>query len=171
MEPTVEAQMRFVIDLSRRNVEEATGGPFAAAVFEIDSHQLVAAAVNCVVPSRCSIAHAEILAIAAAQQEVGTFDLGGALASGYSLVTSTEPCAMCLGAIPWSGVRRVVCGARAEDAEAVGFDEGPKPCNWVAELEARGIVVCRDVLRGDAAAVLRYYAESGGLIYNGRQGA
>ena len=40
------------------------------------------------------------------------------------MVASTQPCAMCLGATPWSGIRRLVCGARDEDAEEIGFDEG-----------------------------------------------
>ena len=68
--------------------------------------------------------------------------------------------------IPWSGVTRLVCGARAADAEAIGFDEGPKPRGWIAALERRGIAVVRDVRRADAVAVLRAYAAAGGAIYN-----
>ena len=78
---------------------------------------------------------------------------------------------MCFGATPWSGVRRLVCGAREEDARRIGFDKGPKMPDWVASLEQRGISVARDVCRDEAAAVLRYYAEKGGTIYNARQGA
>ena len=75
-----------------------------------------------------------------------------------------------LGATLWSGVTRLVCGARAEDAEAIGFDEGPKLPDWAAQLEARGIEVIRDVERGYAAAVLQEYAAGGGPVYNGRGG-
>jgi tRNA(Arg) A34 adenosine deaminase TadA len=85
----------------------------------------------------------------------------------YELVASTEPCAMCFGATPWCGVRWLVCGAREEDARGIGFDEGPKVSDWVASLEQLGISVARDVCR-DEAAVLRYYAENGGIIYNVR---
>jgi hypothetical protein len=67
-------------------------------------------------------------------------------------------------------VRRLVCGARDEDARAIGFDEGPKLPDWESALEERGIEVSRDVLRGEAASVLRFYAESGGAIYNSREG-
>ena len=74
---------------------------------------------------------------------------------------------MCLGAVPWSGVRRLVCGAREEDAAAVGFDEGEKPAAWVAALERRGIAVVRDVCRRDAADVLKAYRAAGSPIYNG----
>jgi tRNA(Arg) A34 adenosine deaminase TadA len=76
----------------------------------------------------------------------------------------------CFGATTWSGVRRLVCGARDEDARAIGFDEGPKLPDWVGALEERGISVVRDTCRDEAAAVLRDYAESGGLIYNARRG-
>jgi len=165
---TGESRMRLVIELSRQNVEQRTGGPFGAAVFEAGSGHVVGVGVNCVEASNCSFAHAEMLAIATAQQAVGHYDLGGGSAA-YELVTSTEPCAMCLGAIPWSGVRRVVCAAHGEDACEIGFDEGAKPVDWVGELRKRGIEVVRDVLREEARAVLRQYAKAGGLIYNARQ--
>jgi tRNA(Arg) A34 adenosine deaminase TadA len=72
----------------------------------------------------------------------------------------------CFGALFWAGVRGLVCGARSEDAEAAGFDEGPKPVNWAELLSARGIAVTSDVLRLEAAQVIRDYAASGGPIYN-----
>ncbi len=104
-----------------------------------------------------------------AQQVMGTHDLGAEGMPVLELVSSTEPCAMCLGAVPWSGVRRLVCAARGDDAVAIGLDEGAKPCAWEDELTARGISVERDVCRDAAAAVLRDYAESGGTIYNGQR--
>jgi tRNA(Arg) A34 adenosine deaminase TadA len=75
---------------------------------------------------------------------------------------------MCLGAIPWSGVRHVICGARGEDACAIGFDEGAKPDDWIGALASRGIEVTRDVLRDEARAVLNHYHTTGGRIYNAR---
>jgi tRNA(Arg) A34 adenosine deaminase TadA len=69
------------------------------------------------------------------------------------------------------GVRHLVCGARDEDASAIGFDEGEKPIQWVPALERRGITVVRDVLREEAASVLREYVENGGEIYNARRGS
>jgi tRNA(Arg) A34 adenosine deaminase TadA len=167
---SIEERMRFVIELSRVNVERRTGGPFGAAVFERDSGRVVGVGVNLVESGKCSIAHAEMVAIAVAQQAVGSYDLGAEGFVCHELVTSTEPCAMCLGAIPWSGIRRVVCGARDEDARAIGFDEGSKPADWVGSLERRGIAVVRDVLREQARRVLVKYKESGGVIYNAMGG-
>ncbi|MBU0653975.1 MAG: nucleoside deaminase [Gammaproteobacteria bacterium] len=164
--PDVEARMAFVIRLARHNVENGSGGPFGAAVFERDSGLLVAVGVNAVITSRCSHAHAEMVALALAQQQLGTHDLASPGLPPHQLVTSCEPCAMCLGAIPWSGVKHVVCGALDEDARAIGFDEGAKPANWQAELEARGIKVQTGVHRAEAVAVLQRYVAANGMIYN-----
>ncbi|MCB1036625.1 MAG: nucleoside deaminase, partial [Acidobacteria bacterium] len=158
--------MALVVELSRENLRQGTGGPFAAAVFDGSSGRLLAPGVNLVEPAGCSVAHAEMVALMVAQQVAGTFDLSAPGLPPYELFASTEPCAMCFGAVPWSGVRRLVCGARKADAEAVGFDEGPKPRSWVASLERRGIRVRRDVLRRDAARVLREYRDAGRTIYN-----
>ncbi len=163
-----ESRMSLVIELARRNVLEGTGGPFGAAVF--DRHgRVVAPGVNRVEPLGCSVAHAEIVALAMAQAEVGTYDLNLGPDGGYELFSSTEPCAMCLGAVPWSGVRRLVCGARKEDAEAVGFDEGARPESWITALEQRGITVALDVQRSAAKSVLDDYTRAGGTLYNSRR--
>jgi tRNA(Arg) A34 adenosine deaminase TadA len=165
MFPSVEDRMGLVIELSRQNIQRQTGGPFAAAIFDHDG-RLIAPGLNMVVPAHCSILHAEIVAVAVAQSVLGRYDLGDGGRLQFDLVASTEPCAMCFGAVPWSGVSRLICGARDEDARQVGFDEGPKLSNWVAQLSSRGIEVLRDVLRNEAVAVLHDYAASGGPIYN-----
>ena len=162
---TPEDRMRLVVELSRLNVEHETGGPFGAGVFD-DAGRLVAPGVNLVTSANSSILHAEMVAIALAQQALDRFDIGLGGTRPHELVASTEPCAMCFGAVPWSGVSSLVCGARGEDACAIGFDEGPKLPDWWRALEDRGIAVARDVLRDEAAAVLRWYARKGGAIYN-----
>ena len=166
---SVEDRMRLAIELSDLNVKNKTGGPFGAAIFEQDNGKLIAAGVNVVVDNSCSLAHAEMMCIGLAQKKLKTFDLGAENIPAYELVSSTEPCAMCLGAIPWSGVRRLVCGARGQDACDIGFDEGVKVPDWTDTLESRGITVLQDILRKEARDVLIKYKDSGGLIYNGRQ--
>lgn len=156
--------MGFVIELARENVRAGTGGPFAAAVFSADGGELVSVGVNLVTASGLSMAHAEMVALSLAQHHFGDWDL--ARHGNLVLVTSCEPCAMCFGAVPWSGVRSLVCGARKEDAEAGGFDEGHKPEDWAASLRARGIEVSEGVLREEAAEVFDFYREQGGVIYN-----
>ena len=165
---TREERMDFTIGLAAENVAGGTGGPFGAAVFEAESGKLVAPGVNLVVPASVAVAHAEIIAIALAGRVRGTFDLG---AEGPTeLYASTEPCAMCFGSVPWSGVSSLLCAARDEDARAVGFDEGPKLDDWQSALGERDIEVVCDMRRDEAKAVLDHYAESGGLIYNAGAG-
>ena len=163
-----DERMKFVIGLARQNILNATGGPFGAAVFERSSGQLVAAGVNLVVQSNCSHAHAEMVALAIAEHRISSYTLNRPGFPGYELVTSSEPCAMCFGAIIWSGISRLVCGACTTDAEHAGFDEGAKPKEWVAELESRGIEVATGICRSDARAVLQLYIDNGGILYNGR---
>ena len=162
---SIEDRMDFVIELSRRNIKHLTGGPFGAAVFDADG-RLIAPGINMVIPQNCSILHAEMVAIALAQRVLGRYDISDGGKFDFALFTTTEPCAMCFGAIPWSGVRRLVCGARKEDAQAIGFDEGPKLENWTAALLDRGIDVIQDVRRKKASAVLNDYIKYGGRIYN-----
>src|SRR5262245_26742688 len=118
--------MALAVALSRENLERG-GGPFGAAVFA--GERLIAAGVNCVLESGFSIAHAEILALMTAQRRLGP---AHEVRVPLTLFASTEPCCQCFGALIWSGVRRLICGATTADAEAVGFDEGPKPEAWQA---------------------------------------
>lgn len=164
--PDVEERMDFVIGLSRKNIAVGAGGPFGAAVFNSDDGTLLSCGVNLVLDGRCSMLHAEIAAIIRAQIKTGTHDLSASGLPPFELVTSTEPCVMCFGAVTWSGIKRLVCGARREDAEYIGFDEGEKPLTWKEALENRGIEVLRDVLRNEAASVLKEYRKRGGRIYN-----
>jgi tRNA(Arg) A34 adenosine deaminase TadA len=167
---TLEERMRLAISLARENVNHG-GGPFGAVLVEAEGGRVVAPGVNLVVPLSCSLAHAETVAISIAQQMAGSYDLGAQGLPALQLVTSTEPCAMCLGAIPWSGIRSLVCGADGEDAQRIGFDEGDKPDRWPETLARRGISVLRGICREEAAGVLADYARDGGRIYNGRVGA
>jgi tRNA(Arg) A34 adenosine deaminase TadA len=154
-----QGRMRLAIALARENVERG-GGPFGAVVFE--GFKVVAAGVNRVLDAGFSIAHAEIVALMRAQQLLAA---GAGQHGSLTLVTSTEPCCQCFGAVVWSGIDHLVCGADTSDAEAIGFDEGPKPSAWAQELEKRGIAVTQGICRAEARSVLQEYARRGGPIY------
>lgn len=164
--PTEADRMRLAIALASENVVRGTGGPFAALVVERDSGRLVAVGTNSVLRYNNSVLHGEVIAIMMAQQRLRSFTLGAEGMPSHELVTSCEPCAMCLGAIHWSGVRRLVCGATRDDATKTDFDEGPVFPESYRYLEANGIEIVRGVLRNEARAVLREYRERGGPVYN-----
>ena len=162
-----EERMRFVLKLTLQNIEKTTGGPFGAAVFERESGQLVSVGVNVVLKQGCSAAHAEMMAIMLAQQELGTHDLGIAELPEFQLVTSGKMCAMCLGSVVWSGVREVLASAQPEDVEnIVGFDEGPAPADYDQQLEKRGISIIPSFLRQEGCEVLQRYVDLEGVVYN-----
>lgn len=159
--------MDLAIALSRENIDRGTGGPFGACVFEQESGRLVAVGVNSVQRHDNSTLHAEMLALMMAQHRQRHFTLHHERLPLHDLVTSCDPCAMCFGAILWSGVRRVVCGATRDDAASLGFDEGPVFDESYRYLEARGIEFRREIKRRAAVDVLERYHREGGDIYNG----
>jgi tRNA(Arg) A34 adenosine deaminase TadA len=164
---TDEERMRLTIQLSRENVLRGTGGPFGAAVFRQSDHTLVSVGVNCVELLQNSVLHAEVLALMFAEQAVRSYTLNAPEHSTHELYTSCDPCAMCLGAILWSGVRRVVCGAHRDDAERIGFIEGPVfPASYQYLVE-RGIQIERGFLQAEAREVFDLYQQKNGLVYNG----
>ena len=169
--PDLEARMAAVLRFARLNTKNQTGGPFAAGVFEHDSGRLIVIGVNRVVPLSCSSAHAEIMALSLAQQRLGVYDLGGPGMPAHQLVVNWSPCAMCFGAVLWSGIRSlVIAGADSEMEAITGFDEGPMPEQWRKELAKRGIELAEGMLREEALADFRTFAASSPIVYNGRQG-
>jgi len=169
--PSLTDRMEAVIRFSRLNFENSTGGPFAAGVFERDSGKLVVIGVNRVMPSNCSSAHAEVVALSLAQKILGTYDLGGTEMPAYQLVVNWRPCVMCYGATLWSGIRSlVIAGSGPELEEITGFDEGPIHAEWEQELANRGIELTNNLLTEEAIKVFRDFATSGSVVYNGRQG-
>ena len=160
-------RMRLAIRLARENVLRGTGGPFGAAIFERHTGRLVGVGVNSVIRLNSSLVHAEVTAIADAQSRLGSWTLGAEGMPAHDLFSSCAPCAMCLGATMWSGVKRLICAAAQEDAEALGFDEGPVFAESYEHLVRAGIEVVQDLLQDEARAVFALYQERGGPIYNG----
>lgn len=163
---TDEDRMRLAIEMAAANVAQGTGGPFGAAVFESDSGRLVSLGVNSVVRLQNSVLHAEMVAFMRAQSRVGAYSLSAPGLPRHTLYSSCDPCAMCLGAALWAGIRRIVCGATRQDAVALRFDEGPVFPESYAYLVRRGIEVVHGVLREEARATLEQYRSRGGIIYN-----
>ena len=165
--------MHLAVSLSRQNVMENTGGPFGCAIFERDVNTniatLVSVGINRVVPLSNSTLHGETVAIQMAQSKLKSHTMrdlphsDGKSTRKFELFTSCEPCAMCLGATLWSGVSRIVCGATKDDAESIGFNEGPVFDASYDCLREDGIEVKKSVLQKEAAEVLNYYGEIGDI--------
>ena len=105
--------MREAIRLASANVENG-GGPFGAVIAR--GGEIIATGVNRVTANCDPTAHAEVSAIRAAAQKLGTFNL-----SGCEIYSSCEPCPMCLGAIYWARLDRLFYGNTKADAARIGF--------------------------------------------------
>jgi tRNA(Arg) A34 adenosine deaminase TadA len=153
-----EACMAMAIAFARENVARGGGGPFGAVIRSEPGGRIVSAGVNLAPTTGNPVLHAEMVAISLA---------GSALAGegGVTLFTSCEPCIMCLGASHWAEIRRIVCAAHREDAEAVGFNEGAGCAELRAEMEGRGVLYERGLMRAEAAEVMQNYIRRGGVIY------
>ncbi|MET7427148.1 nucleoside deaminase [Dactylosporangium sp. NPDC005555] len=161
--------MRVAHRLAGRNHREGTGGPFAAVVSVAGTGEIIAVGVNLVLASGLSGMHAVVVAQSLSQAHLGTWNLGGPGSDPVELAVNWRPCAMCYGAVLWSGIARlVIAGAGDEVEHLTGFDEGPMRPAWKEQLHARGVEVHTDVLRDEALATFREYgARDDAVVYNG----
>lgn len=108
--------MKKAIALATENVVSGAGGPFGAVV--VRDGEIIATGVNEVTSTNDPTAHAEVVAIRAACEKLGDFQLKGCV-----VYTSCEPCPMCLSALYWSRCDAIFFGNSAADAMAAGFDD------------------------------------------------
>lgn len=107
--------LEMAIETAGKNIDSG-GGPFGSVV--VRGGEIVSVSGNRVVPDSDPTAHAEVSAIRKAATKLGTYDL-----SDCTIYASCEPCPMCLGAIYWAGIRRVVYASDRYSAAAAGFSD------------------------------------------------
>ncbi|TDR23363.1 nucleoside deaminase [Marinicella litoralis] len=108
--------MQRAIELARAGMDSGAGGPFGAVV--VRDNQIIAEGWNKVTSTNDPTAHAEVTAIRAACEKLGTFQLDDCV-----IYTSCEPCPMCLGAIYWARPKKVYYGCNKQDAADIAFDD------------------------------------------------
>ena len=108
--------MLKAIRLAQNGIDSNAGGPFGAVV--VKDGKIVGEGFNKVTSTNDPTAHAEVVAIRNACENLRSFQL-----DGCTLYTSCEPCPMCLGAIYWARPSKVFYAATREDAANVGFDD------------------------------------------------
>lgn len=160
---TPEQLMQLAVAIAQANAENGHG-PFGAVVADAEG-DVVEVGWNAVVASTDSTAHAEIVALRRAERRLGTHDLG--TVAGLVMYASCAPCIQCFGALYWSGLKDVAAAARRDDAESLGFKEGPvSPDLWKRALDERGVRYRAGF--GRSAAALRPFAtyrQKGGPLY------
>lgn len=108
--------MQQAVELSFQGQRTGAGGPFGAVV--VKDGVVVGQGSNRVTSTNDPTAHAEVVAIRDACQNLNTHQL-----TGCDLYTSCEPCPMCLGAIYWARPDRVYFANTRHDAAHIGFDD------------------------------------------------
>lgn len=124
--------MQRAIELAENGMEKGYGGPFGAVV--VKDGEIVGEGFNSVIHSNDPTAHAEILAIRNACKKLGTFEL-----KNCTIYTSCEPCPMCLGAIYWARLEKVVYACKKEDAAQISFDDDDFYGEMVKDMKDRRI--------------------------------
>lgn len=142
--------LRRAIDLSRAHMQGNAGGPFGAVIAR--DGRIIGEGWNCVTSANDPTAHAEVVAIRNACRDLGTFSLAGA-----TVYTSCEPCPMCLSAIYWARIGRIVYANARDDAADIGFDDAFLYTEIALPLEQRAIPMQR-LLADEARAVFDEWA-------------
>lgn len=106
--------MTIAIEISAQALTDDAGGPFGSVVGR--GPEVVGSGRSRVVVDGDPTAHAEMLAIRAAAQT-----LGSPVLDGTTLYSNCEPCPMCLAAAYWAGIDRIVYGNVRSDAASIGF--------------------------------------------------
>jgi guanine deaminase len=143
--------MARAIELAIGNVRSGRGGPFAALI--VKDGVILGEGTNRVTSSNDPTAHAEVVAIRAACEKLGAFQL-----EGCDLYTTCEPCPMCLGAIYWARAARVYFASTAADASAAGFDDGFIYRQLALPLDDRKIPFL-EMMREESLACFRAWSE------------
>jgi tRNA(Arg) A34 adenosine deaminase TadA len=116
--PSPDALLQRAVALARRNVREAGGYPFGAVLAH--DNTVLHEAVNECAQTGDPTAHAEMVALREAGRDHGP----DALAGG-TMYASGIPCPMCLAAMHFAGIERVVYAFSQEDAAPYGLSTEP----------------------------------------------
>lgn len=137
---------RFMLEAIKEAAKAASEDEVPVGAVIVKDGVIVAKAHNRVESSGRSSAHAEMLAIEAAEEKLGAKWLTGA-----EMYVTLEPCSMCAGALVLSRISRLVIGADDPKTGACGslYDIAGDPrLNHRIETE-RGVLgeICAEQLR------------------------
>ena len=148
--------LRAAIGAAREGIA-AGQSPFGSVIAR--DGQIVTASHNTVWRDTDPTAHAEVNNIRAASRVLKSIDL-----AGCTLYSTCEPCPMCLAAIHWSKIGRVVYGAAIADAAAAGFSEMRVPARELARLSGSPLVVEGGLLAEECRALFAEFRKAGKAI-------
>lgn len=114
----VVTPMSIAVEESEEGISHNHGGPFGAVIIDHDNN-VVGKGHNCVLCNNDPTAHGEVQAIRNACTNLKTYDL-----TGCTLYTTAYPCPMCLSAIMWANIKKVVYLTDVDSTNSMGFRDG-----------------------------------------------
>lgn len=152
--------LRRIHDKTKLGIDSGKG-PFYAELYD-EHYNFVLGASNSVVETQCALNHAEMNTLKLAFDKYKNYNLAP---YNLTLFVNAEPCIMCLGAIMWSGVNKIIFSVPSSEVERItGFDEGFKP-NWFEEMKKRNIKACGGIDEEYGKKILQYYVDIGKTVY------
>jgi len=143
--------MKLCIQEAINGVNNNEGGPFGAIILK--DNEMIARSHNTVIKTNDPTAHAEVNAIRIASKKLNRFDLSDCI-----LVTSSEPCPMCLSAIMWAGIKKVYYGCDIHDAKEIGFSDEFIYDYFKNQLSVQPPVILEQVLRDEALEAFKLWS-------------
>lgn len=155
----IKSIMDKAIAEAKKTMNDNVGGPFGAAIIDKEG-KIISVASNSVLRDHDPTAHAEINAIRAAGEKLGTHDL-----TGCTLVTTAYPCPMCLSAIIWANIKHVIYGCRPKDAENIGFRDDFIYRFIRAEHPDKKVLEIDEAFREQCLLLFKEYQEKEKTVY------
>ena len=140
----MESKNKFMARAIELSIKSANtnGGPFGSVI--VKDNKIISEGSNKVTSSNDPTAHAEIVAIRGACEQLKTFNL-----SSCEIYTTCEPCPMCLSAIYWSRIDKIFYANTREDAKSIDFDDSSIYFEVSKKIEERKIKMTQ-MLRNEA---------------------
>ena len=151
--------MQKALERARQTMNANIGGPFGAAIISAQG-EILSVASNSVLRDNDPTAHAEVNAIRAACQKIGSYDL-----SDCVLYTTAYPCPMCLSAIIWANIKKVYFGCRPADAEAIGFRDDFIYRFIESKCRDKSVMEIAELDRAECLKLFAEYQEMNKTIY------
>lgn len=143
--------MREAIHLAKEGMRCGDGGPFGAVIVRDD--KIIGTGWNKVLKTNDPTAHAEIVAIRTACENISNYWL-----EGSRIYINCEPCPMCLAAIYWARIDAVIFAATRNDAAALDFNDAliyGEVCRPVSER----LIETHQCLREESLQVMQLWPE------------
>ncbi|MCP4751730.1 MAG: nucleoside deaminase [Proteobacteria bacterium] len=143
---------KFILECYALARSATKNGNHPFGVLLVTDGEIVPSAENTVNSEKDATRHAELNLVGRALRELGTQAV-----SECTLYASTEPCAMCAGAIYWAGIPKVVYGCSTAWLGKIAGGSFSIPCREILEKGKRPTQILGPVLEEEGIEIHRNF--------------